>query len=418
MRRVLLSTATAAFIIPMASSAAPPADSIEYALPDTMIQVKLDLVLESCATPGTLAMPGNPLIFKPTVTVTPEAKASASASNRYRIDGAELASWWQKRDVALTLNENGTLKSIGLASEDRTAAIIGNVIKLGTTIATLGIAPFYSTQPVQAPECTPETAAKTRELSAVRAHVRQLEDKLAASFDPVAIKNIKEAIDRLSARAGELRTGPDGPLFLTMTKKIAPPDRPGSVDVKWDADDFKEWFGSDSAEAAALAALAIDFAPASLANAPVADNSPPTKGPFIVVREPVLATLTVTPAGKGKVQGFEEAKAKATAWIAQWGGKSYYMLRSGFGESKKLALELDPFGRKTSMTVNRDARAENVTGGLASIGDAAVAFQAANSETHEQELRIKELETQQKYNQLKLCEAIIEEGGFTCPSTS
>lgn len=396
---------------------APPADSIEYALADTVFDITLDLALEGCAThPATLGGVGDSIRVKPTVTLAPVAQASPLPSNRFRLSGANLASWWQKRDLAVTLYDNGTLKSVGATSADRTAAIVANVIKLGTTLAGLGVVSLNGEHAPTPPRCTSETARTVAELTALRSRIRQLQDSLAGTLDPQKIKNSKDAIDKLAQRAAELRNGPDGPLFLSLKTRLTPPARPGTVTVAWPADSFKKWFGEDAARGAGFAGLQVSFEPAPPAVAPVAD-APSTnlKRPFIVVREPVLANVSVAPAAGVHANGFDSAKAKTKAWIGQWGGKSYYQVRAGFGESKKLALELDPFGRKTSMTVNRDARAEAISGGLAGIGDAALAYQTATSETRSQELRIKELETQQKYNKIKLCEAIIEEGGFTCP---
>ena len=158
MHRALLSSAgLLALIVPVPSSAAPPADSIEYALADTLLQLKLDLVLESCGEPSISPRDlGEPFLLKPTLTVTPEARGSLTAENRFRVSGADLASWWTKRDVALALNDNGTLKSVGVTSENRGPAIIGNIIKLGTAAATLGLVPFLSGPAIPPPpQCTP-----------------------------------------------------------------------------------------------------------------------------------------------------------------------------------------------------------------------------------------------------------------------
>lgn len=101
--------------------------------------------------------------------------------------------------------------------------------------------------------------------------------------------------------------------------------------------------------------------------------------------------------------------------MAQWGATTYYTLSAGLGSSRALKLELDPFGRKTSIGLNSEARGEGIASALAGVAEGAVAFDAASSDKKRQADRIAELETQQKYNKLMKCEAIIEAGGYTCP---
>jgi hypothetical protein len=384
----------------------------------------MDLVLERCSSGRDGPQ------FKPTLLVTAAAVPSAE---RYRISGDDLRSWWKKRELALTLYENGTIKSVGASTSDRMAAVISNLIKLGTAAASFGIRGPGLSAPETRPDvlhCSPTATQLTNELARLEREVATLQGDLARSRDPAAIVKKRAAIDALATRIAELRTGP---LKTTLSTTISPPGRACSKAITWDQRLLQKWFLLDSDKAAQALALQAKFLPSSgdTAELPDCDAAPPSSplakvsdgvapsGPYVVIREPVAATLAVAAlpqqAGKWSLRGFDEAKAKVPLVIGQWGGKSYYSLKAGFGQTRGVKMELDAFGRKTGMTLNSEARAEAITGGLVGIGDSLVTYANATSDLKERETRIKELETQQKYNKIMLCEAIIEAGGFTCP---
>ena len=400
-----------------AAIAAPPADSIEYALPATQVKVDLTMVLEQCPQGERV-----PVGVKPTLTVTPVAVAG----DKFRISGNDLKSWIKKRDLSLALYENGTIKTLGATTSDRTAAIAGSVIKLGTALVSLGVFGLDGGSFT----CTSETAARVEEWMRLKGGIDALQDSLSQTQDPDRIAAIKDAIDALATRVADLR---EGPLKITTSKTIAVPEATAadgtaasfSVPVQWAPEAFKKWFGTGSSVAAPSFALQAKFTPVDMGagDIPLADQPRPTcsggRCPFVAVREPIPAIVEIAPltadGGKSTWGGFETAKAKATIPVAQWGATTYYTLSAGLGSSRALKLELDPFGRKTSIGLNSEARGEGIASALAGVAEGAVALDAASSEKKAQADRIAELETEQKYNKLIKCEAIIEAGGYTCP---
>jgi hypothetical protein len=403
MRRPCLKLAAAILSCASPAGAAPPADSIEYALADTRVKVNLDLVLEQC--PGA----AGEARLTPTLTLA----AVSSAGPAFRIGGAELRSWLKKRDLTLTLHENGTLKSVGASTQDRTASVVGNVFKLATSLVTLGVLGLDAGNPT----CRPEIVAATRGMARLKQALADQQEALAAASAPDRIKAIRDAIDGLAARIADLRTGP---LRLALSATVAAPPAPGPVPVRWNDAAFEKWFGTWSPVVAGKLAMVAAFAAAGSPPPvlPVESDPPPRcrsgPCPAIAIREPVAGTVAVAPANPAW-PGFGDATAKIPLAVGQWGGLSYFPLTAGLGQTRSMKLELDPFGRKTSLGLNSEARAEAITGGLVGITDAAAAFSTATSDVKQQQARIAELETRQKYNKLMRCEAIIEAGGFTCP---
>lgn len=284
----------ACFSSAAAQSAPPPADSIEYALPATQVKIDLVMVLEQCPQGATI-----PAGVKPSLTLTP----LPVAGDKFRISGGDLRSWIKKRDLSLALYENGTIKILGAATSDRTAAIAGSVIKLGTALVSLGVLGLDGGDI----SCTPETAARVDEWIRLKQGIDGLQASLAQTQDPDRIAAIKKAIDGLAARVADLR---EGPLKLTTSKTITVPEAATgaggvanfSVPIIWASEPFEKWFGASSSMAAANFALLAKFTPVGIgAEAiPLADQPRPScsggRCPFVAVREPVSATVEVVPA--------------------------------------------------------------------------------------------------------------------------
>src|SRR5690606_18445236 len=92
------------------------AASIKYGLADTRLAFSLELVLIECTA--------DTLTTKATLTMVPEAVRSAETEV---LEGEALKAKLRKRDVTVALYENGTIKSIGSTTENRTAAVIGSI---------------------------------------------------------------------------------------------------------------------------------------------------------------------------------------------------------------------------------------------------------------------------------------------------
>lgn len=414
MQRVIKSIAVACCAFGATTAkGAPPADSIEYALPETRLRVGLDMLLERCPEAGTLA-----------VRATFTMQAVPVAGERHRISGQDLSSFFQRRDLSLNLYENGTVKTVGAGASDRTAAIVGNVVRLAASAATLGfpipVAALAEGAAVPSFRCTDEAAAAVAQRNQLISLRQNLQGELARATDAAKMAELRDGLTAVATRIVELE---QGPLKLTLTQDINPGVPGAVVRAGWSNAGFLKWFVNMPDGLASNFSVPLRFAlPAATGEeeadnqrAAQQDNAAP-RMPYIVLREPVIALVTLEPDDaviwrSGNLSG----PRSGVVPIAQWGGRSYYSMRAGFGRSRSLKLELDPFGRRTSMAINSESTGEAVSGALASIGESAVTYQNAASETRQQLLRINELETQQKYNRLLYCAAVIEAGGFTCP---
>ena len=92
-------------------------------------------------------------------------------------------------------------------------------------------------------------------------------------------------------------------------------------------------------------------------------------------------------------------------------------LDARFGESRTVDLTYDDFGRKLSFKWASEATAEAISGAVtgfaSSISDIEGAL-SGPSQIEQQKEEISRLKTQKELNELRMCEEIIEAGGFQC----
>ncbi len=389
--------------------ASPPADSIEYALADTNLRVGLDMVLETCPT----ALQAVPTV-RPTMTLTPVAVPG----RRFRISGNDLRSFLQRRELSISLYDNGTVKSIGSAVSDRTGAILGNIIRIGTTAAGLGIPVLgfeamvdIPSQP-DTPSCNSRTGAAVAERTRLRQRMAQLRRELQNSTTPAQITELRGAITVLAGHIVDLEANE---LRINLTRTVQPPAPGNTSSIEFVPEDLSKWFSNINPTllSAFRLPLAFERAP-GLSND--FSNAPAPRGPFIAMREPAPAVVTIQqPAGSVWAGSAINGSTRTSLPIGQWAGISYYRLHAGLFRSRSFKVELDQFGRRTSMAINSEAGGEAVTAAIAGVGDSLLGYHNATSEMRQQQLRTQELEVEQKYNRLMRCQAIIEAGGYDCP---
>lgn len=394
---------------------------LTYKLPASAARIKMDLTLTRCKP---IAEAKAVITVMPVVTPSPH--------HRFTLDGSQLASFTKKREVDISLYPNGTIKSVNATVADRTGAILVNAIKIIGSLAALD----STTRTLGA--CTGETDKQINRVAAIKGNIQRLRDRLGdkSGADPVATQ---KQIDAWASEMGRIQSEY---LFISVAGEILFPEKKGDVGgiIAWKNSDFRKWFGKSGDETVtnfqlgwcvtAASAKAVTCNTSELNRYALVAQTSDTPAEIkceqgenrcattLVFREPAEAVLTLFAVGNDLVDmGKDVEVAQLNLPIAQWGDISYFDFSARFGESKAVSLSFDEYGRRTSFGWKSNARGEEVTAGLQGIADAATTFSTARAgqEVKEQKAEIDALETQQKLNKLRHCQATIEAGGFVCP---
>ncbi|MGR4877054.1 hypothetical protein [Pseudoxanthomonas sp. LARHCG66] len=418
------------------------ASYIDYQLPVTNAQIALNLVLTSC----------NPVEAKAEVSIIPMVTPTPFAEHRFRVNGEDLRSYTKKQDLKIELHPVGSIKSINSSTEDRTAAIVGNVLKIVAPI--VGAAGSKPT----AQACNDTTKEALVRYGSLTSDISDLRKSMVGAKDPAATQ---KKIDAFAAEAALIRTEL---LSLTLTRQIelyrtvyVPPagtpartdtasDRPKNVGgerIRWSRQDLKKWFtvpGSDTMTAdwfsigwclrgddvpgnAACSAIQFDqifdnsvpeVRTAAKISCDIADAKCPTT---LVFREPVAAKLTVISLDSSLKSDLTPL-AKAPMAMAQWGEVTYLPLTVGFGQARNLSLSLDEFGRRSTFGWTSNAQMEGITGGALGVVESAAALRASRESADLKSMKAEadELQMQLTLNKLRNCKAVIDAGGYNCPT--
>jgi hypothetical protein len=394
---------------------------IEYSLPFTSVQVTARMVITAC---------GNNPQAKTELTLLPVAGASPYTAHTLRVRGEHLTSFNKKRDLKIELYPHRAIKSINSTVADRTGAILVNVLKIMATAAASS-----GGGGVRGQTCNEATRAALARTTTLKGQI----EKLRNGLDQDPVESMKQ-IDVLAAELGRIESTQ---LTLNLTK-IIPLDvaQNGGI-VNWSWEELGKWLviaqGSKPSNFG-LAWCVEDWAPDAVANC-LASTATTRQSTYnngkasakiptpacpddancavtIVFLDPKPVEIVVASAQGDLTGGSNNALGRMKFPLPQAGSFSYFPLKVGFGGSKSLSLALDEFGQRTSFGWSSGARGEEITGAAQSTIDAAAAWQTAR-DTHDvkqDKAAIDALETQQKRNKLEACRAIIEAGGYTCPS--
>jgi hypothetical protein len=385
------------------------AASIGYRLPETAVQLRLDLVLTDCTTlPKAVA----------SVSLTPVARPSRHA---YRIEGSQLASFTKQRSLSVDLFPSGAIKSINGGVTDQTGAILVNLIKTAATIVTVAAAPDDS-------HCTPEANRHLGRVRHFKGKVKKLTRQLRRdpSSDPVAMRT---QIDAYAAEAARIETD-NLSIHLNTTIELKEDRSTNEQTVTWKPSDLQKWLLPAAHGKTPVDYFSINYSVNLKSgvldrkkSVPVSPNDGTCPEPdsqcatTIVFREPVDAEFTVHAMADDLAGKAGENEWQAVLPVAQWGDFSFLSLRVGFGGSKTVTLGLDEFGRRTSFSWDSNARGEGISGGLLGIVEAAGGLRPAHTDEDldAKKVELERLQTQLELNKLLKCEAILDAGGFKCP---
>lgn len=392
------------------------AASIGYRLPETAVQLRLDLVLTDCTTvPKARA----------SVSVTPVVRPSRHA---YRLEGSKLTSFTKQRNLSVDLYPSGAIKSINGGVADKTGAILVNLIKTAAVVVGMST----TAAPPSGTQCTPETNGDLLRVRTFKGRIQNLNQLLESdpSADPVALRT---QIDAYAAEVARIETD-NLSLHLTRTIELAESNG-GQIPteehtVQWNSSDLQKWLRYCLSPETPVNYFSIKY---SVKPKPVVsdrkDPAPPPKNDgscpkpdskcatTIVFREPVDAEFTVTAVADDLAGKEGDQKWQGAFPVAQWGDFSFLSLRVGFGGSKTVTLGLDEFGRRTSFSWESNARGEGITGGLLGLVESAGALRPAHTDEDlaAKKAQLEKLQTQLELNKLLKCEAILDAGGFKCP---
>lgn len=425
------------------------AASIQYQLPITSAKVSVDLTLQDC-TSGPVAAAK--------VTISAVANPNPAEEQRFRLYGANLASFNKNRQVAIELHPNGAIKSINGGVSDRTGALITNVLK--TAASFVGFGTDDGTGKQLSGACNTATNEALTAVTSLKGRISGLRSGLSEAA-PADAEATRLAIDALAAEIARLR-GPDGPLNLKLEREIE--FRKGRVSngsdeaitattggqIQWAPAELSKWLtlppkaapttlfsmgycvskATDYYKKDAVKCLAGKAAAGQrvedaangagdVQKASCYDTNPKLScKETIVFREPVPAVLVIistSPTSLAQAATDKKMAAQDIS-ISQWGDLDELALQVGLGDNFAMSAGFDEFGRRSSFSWKSDARGEALTGALSSVVDAAGALNRSfNTDLETQQAEITRLETQQKLNKLAFCREVIEAGGFTCP---
>ena len=409
------------------------ARALSYHPPRTRVSLDGTLQLQECDANGVLA--------SPSLSLT--ATGVADPNVTFSVDGSVLNSWTQKHDLTLELNDDGTLNSINVVAEDRTGAIVANVIKTLTSIASLAArsGPF--------PACNSSTRLALQQSQRLADKIATLQSTLANSANNA--KKVSEEIQALAERRAAIVAGK-----LTVTVSRAIDTEQAAGEIKWTLGDLAQWFAEDpdktpcklfsgavrgfsTAAGDGCAAVATMFAlrytatgnrPSSFPkDSPCNTTSPSFQASRsqcvnkLAFVEPPVGTIALIATAESDFAGVSDGDTLTTlrAPMGQWGSISYLSLNAKFAESRTLAATFDQFGRKKKLQITSAARAENATSALADAvagaGDFAKAIKPADKPSALEVLQGQNdlFEAKLKHNKYVSCQAILDAGGSECP---
>jgi len=392
--------------------------AIDYHLPRTDAVAHLSLTLVECGATdfkvdGELA-----------ITASPGAQAKT-----IHIDGANLASSRIKRDLHITVSEEGVITGVNSSNADQTPAIIGAAVKIAATAAAAALVAHAPPPGIKPPLdlCSTQIKTAVQRVGVLKKQIDFLHTELAGAPgehapSPADLARIRQ-INILSREFASLRTGP---LHVDTTGKLNLEEATQKpMPLELDPEPFAKWFGKEAKKEVIEHYFKLTWT-ATPETTPLIDTPAPSHPKkhlrecgFSIPVPQVVSAKVVVEAAKGS--NLDSLKADQTLAVAQWAQAARLCLDVGFGESRTVALTFDKFGRRSDFQWSTEATGATVATALAGSAEDLSSLATTirgPSKLDRQKARIDELETQQKLNGLLACQAIIDAGGFDCGQDS
>lgn len=383
------------------------AAGIDYRLPRTDAAVAASYTLTSC----------DDFSVDADVSLAPQAGAQEAV---YHLSGRDLASARIKRDVKISLTEDGVIAAVNASNEDKTPEIIGNVIKTVGALAPVVLGTPLRDRDGQgtAPRlhCKQEVADALSRSKWLGGEIRRLRASLVAQ---PSNSSLVKALNRAAKERAALK---DGILKVDTTGSIElnPGTSAGAVEID-DWTPFTKWFDAPADSNQLGAALIDNYGlswTARLAEAPPQIAQPQLPAPKSVrpchfaMAVPAVAVVDVDVKKYGSAlpDGLEVKKSISAA---QWADPEKLCLDVGFGESRTVALNFDKYGRTTEFGWGSEATAATVSGAIAGYASdvAGIATALQGRKLAKMKAEIDEIETEQKLSELHKCKMVREAGG-------
>lgn len=429
---------------PPASSLGPSAANFTYYAPSAQVNLVGDFVLLRCEAGRDGIQVSSSLSLV--------ASGDADTDAAFSVEGASLMSAIQRRELAIELYDNGTLKSVNASSSDQTGAVVVNILKTIGSIAgaVMGAAaPATESGSTQVPSpCNAETARALEQADQYRAALESLRGSLIGA-NPADVESIGARMELIAHQLALLITTR---LTITVNRQLDLGDGPTgageSRPIQWRLRDLARWFANDQASSpcqampgsdfgdggddpcAATTSLlamtysvsAVDVAPPQdrMAQSPCRLSAQPSAecGRTIVMPRPARATITFraeTPSVVGRPNG--AVLGRAAVAVPQWGYATYLPVNVRAFQSRSVGYTFNTFGERQSFKWNSQATAENATGAIQAGSEAAagiVTTVRGPTETARLTAENAELEARMANNRLRLCEQAILAGATTC----
>ena len=401
--------------------------TINYLMPETNVTATLTLVLESCPNSS-----GKGMEVDTTLAVT----ATAVAGNKiYQLDAAQLASARANRNITVNVAENGVISGINSSVEDRTVAILSNTANTILRTATLAAASRPDpNDPGPRLKCKSEISNQINAVNRLEGRIKTLRESLNGSIDTVSNSKIIEDINLLALEIARIRTEE---LTQTLTKRIPLKnmESPTATDLGLDYDPLrKNWFkepvsSTQSPVAQPLTNDEMKFhfgLTSETKNLPVSpaitSNKTRKLGDCsLEIRVPgqKRGTIKVTPYGNSIRDKVSESKVSTP--IPQWDTDNKICLSTRFAENRNLNITYNSFGQPVSLAWMSRARAEAVTGALAtSLSDVNRLQNGLGGDTQAEleQATINEVDRLLRFNTARLCLEAVRAGATSCPDPS
>jgi len=396
-----------------------PGASIAYRMPRTDAQIALTATLAHCDATG-LALQDASLTITAVAGARPEL---------WTVDGKALASGRIKRNLKITTTDDGNrvITGINATQTDKTPAIMGNVVKtLAELIPSATMAPaLLESKPPPPPLCSHEAGLALDRVDTIRAGIIALREQLKHQTDPAKAKKLNSALNTLATELAGLQTGilhVETSAFLMLPDKPFQGQRPPApTTLALDDGPFAKWFDSDTRKARVASLFALNV---TAAEEPAGQSRPVTVRDPQKLRDcglsmwvPATVPVQVRVTGTGPAYaGLGDLTAQSRLPVSQWADPVPLCLDAGFGEDRTVNLTFDKYGETVTLDWTSEATAATVSGAIAGMApDAVSAVQTLHpSADAVEKSEIERLQTRQQLNQLRHCQAVIDNGGYDC----
>lgn len=402
-----------------------PGASIAYRMPRTDAQIALTATLAHCDATG-LALQDASLTITAVAGARPEL---------WTVDGKALASGRIKRSLKITTSDDGNrvITGINATQTDKTPAIMGNVVKtLAELIPSAAMAGLLESKPPPTPLCSHEAGLALDRVDTIRAGIIALREQLKRQTDPAKAKKLNTALNNLATELAGLQTGilhVETSAFLVLPERPFPEKArpelekalPAPTIPELDDAPFAKWFDSDTRKARVASLFALNV---TAAEEPAGQSRPATVRDPQKLRDcglsmwvPATVPVQVRVTGTGPAYaGLGDLTAQSRLPVSQWADPVPLCLDAGFGEERTVNLTFDKYGETVTLDWTSEATAAMVSGAIAGMApDAVSAIQTLHpSQDAVEKSEIERLQTRQQLNQLRHCQAVIDNGGYDC----